>query len=388
MQRIGIVGTGFIGQGLARAVSRCADLALGPVLTRRPLETCSHLAGSEQLTQSLDELIERSDLIAECSGHVVHATRVVDAALRARLPVVTMNAEMHVTTGSFLVGRGKLSEAEGDQPGSLAALAANAIAMGCRPIVYGNAKGYLDEDPSPAQVAHWADRQGISPQQVTSFTDGTKVQIEQALVANGLGAEIVRPGLLGPRVEHREAGAATLLEAALARGVPISDYILSPSNSGELFLVAEHDTAEQAALRYFKLGNGPHYLLRQPFHLCHLEMPKTIRRVLAGEQPLLDNSPTPRVGVYARAKRRLEPGTTLPFGIGSFAVRGCARPIRESTALVPIGLLYDARIVGEVGPGELIPWEAVELPESLAVEKVRRDPSSSFGADMRASDLG
>ena len=52
-------------------------------------------------------------------------------------------------------------------------------------------------------MLHWSRRNGISLPMVTAFTDGTKLQIEQALVANGLGATIAR--VLRSRVFSRQA---------------------------------------------------------------------------------------------------------------------------------------------------------------------------------------
>ena len=79
-----------------------------------------------------------------------------------------------------------------------------------------------------------------------------------------------------------------------------------------------------SALKYLKLGDGPYYVLAQNYHLCHLEIPITIRRILNGGSPLLTNSPMPTASVAAIAKRRLVPGERIRRGIGSFAMRGIA----------------------------------------------------------------
>ena len=84
------------------------------------------------------------------------------------------------------------------QPGSLAALHEDVVAMGFRPLVYASQKGFLNHTPERREMRHWARKQGISETATIAFTDGTKVQIEQALVANGLGAGIARAGLIGP----------------------------------------------------------------------------------------------------------------------------------------------------------------------------------------------
>jgi predicted homoserine dehydrogenase-like protein len=124
-----------------------------------------------------------------------------------------MNAEFHVTAGSYFHGRGLLSEAEGDQPGAFAAHNQFVIEMGFGPLLYCSLKGFLDHAPSREQMMYWSAKQGISLPMVTASTDGTKVQIEQALVANALEAAILegnvkrfvsgRRGWRGPGLDSR-----------------------------------------------------------------------------------------------------------------------------------------------------------------------------------------
>jgi predicted homoserine dehydrogenase-like protein len=364
-KRIGIVGTGFIAVGLCLLLRSAADLAVSRVYTRRTLESVTNLS-HVTLTRSMDELLEHSDLIVECSGDIVHASNVVNAAQRAGLPVVTMGAEFHVTVGSYFCSRGVLTEAEGDQPGSLAALREEALSMGFKPLVYGNIKGFLNENPTEADMAFWAQRNGISIPQVTSFTDGTKLQIEQALVANGLGADIVQPGMLGLNdLPLYEAGLMLGHEAKML-GSPISDYVLNPQLPAGVFITAEHPDVSPGVLRYLKLGDGPFYTLLRPYHLCHLEMPRTIRRVLEGRGPLLNNPPKPAVNVVAIAKRDLPAGHRIGTAIGGMDFRGSAVRFSESEDAPPIGLLNGARLRHSVTTGQMITASDVDIPDSIA----------------------
>lgn len=313
------------------------------------------------------ELVEASDVVVECSGSVRHAAVVVEAALAAGKPVVTMNSEFHVTVGSHFVGGGLLTEAEGDQSGSLAALAEEVREMGFEPKVYGNTKGFLNLTPTPEDMAYWAAKQGISVEQVTAFTDGTKVQIEQALVANGLGGTILRSGLVGPRVESVAEGVDRLMAEAGEVDGAFADYIVTPQWPGSIFISATHPTADPDTLKYFKLGPGPLHTIVRPHHLCFLEIPKTINRLRQGRGGLLDNGVRPKVSVAAVAKCDLEPGTRVPRGIGSFVVRGESVLLADHPDHVPIGLLEDAVIVSRVEAGQRLTWADVEVPESLAL---------------------
>ena len=362
----------MIAHGFVRLIKQhYQDMQISRVLTRRPLSTMTDFPLADVLTNSLDELIDNSDLIVECSGDVFHGTAVIERAFEAGLKVVTVNAELQVTTGSYLAGKGFLTEAEGDQPGSLAALREDALQMGFQPLVYGNMKGYLNHDPSPEDMAYWANRQGISVDQTTSFTDGTKVQIEQVIIGNGLGATITRQGMEGLASTNLDDSASLLGMMAERVGQPIVDYVI-PSGypAGGVFLVGRHDEDQARAIEYFKLGRGPFYTLVRPFHLCSLEVGKTVRRVLSGGGVLLNNSTEPTLGVAAIAKRAMKPGELIERGIGGFQFRGEAIKLAEHPDHVPIGLLRKTALKRAVEPGQIITFDDIDILPSRALDIV------------------
>lgn len=368
--RIGLVGTGFMARGIAHVVER-SPLTLSRVLTRRPIESVSGLPGDNIITQNIAELIEHSDLLIVCCGDPIHVTDVVDQAIEAGLPIVTMDSEFHVTTGSWFVDKGLVTEAEGDQPGCLAALRREALAMDFEPLVYGNIKGFLNHDPSESDMNYWSSKQGLSIAQTTSFTDGTKVQIEQAFVANAFDADVYWPGMLGPSADTVEEGAQLLADVATTRDAEsgnhraISDYILTTGCPG-IFIAARHKDYCRPYLNYLKMGDGPFYTLTRSFHLCHLEVMKTVRAVLEHGDVLMNNSSQPRISVATIAKRDLSKNHFIKHGIGSFDVRGEAIEITDSEDHVPIGLLMNGRLKRSVEKGQRITMDDIELPDTLA----------------------
>jgi len=375
--RVGLIGTGFIATGLLALLRAASDLNPTRVLSRRPPEAILE-AARDLHTASLDELLENSDVVVECSGDVHHGANVVKAALEAGKPVVTMGTEFHVTVGSYFVGKGLLSEAGGDQPGSLALLREEAVEMGFRPLVFGNIKGFLNHYPTREDMEYWSKRQGISLAQVTSFTDGTKMQMEQALVANGLGANIARRGLLGPAGLDLKEGGHWLASRSEELGYPISDYLLNPDLPAGVFITAEHTIERPEVLRYLKMGDGPYYTLLRPYHLCHLEVPRTIRRILRDGRPLLNNGANPTITVCAVAKRDLEPGHIIEHAMGGMDVRGEATRIVDDRDAAPIGLLSGARITRKVGRDETLTLDAVELPDTFATSAWRSVQEASL----------
>jgi predicted homoserine dehydrogenase-like protein len=122
--------------------------------------------------------------------------------------------------------------------------------------------------------------------------------------------------------------------------------------------------------------------------LCHLEIPRTIRRVrdalirhesdevrTRGDAVLLNNGVSPRIGVQAIAKRDLKAGHRIHRGIGSFDLRGVAVRMTRHPDHLPIGLISDAVVARPVERGQPLDFSDVELSESLARaawERIRR----------------
>jgi predicted homoserine dehydrogenase-like protein len=235
-------------------------------------------------------------------------------------------------------------------------------------LVYGNRKGYYHANPPLDQMQFWAKKQGLSLDQVTAATDGTKMQIEQALIANGLGATIARDGMLGPSAESMEEGGQVLAREAKKIGKPIADYVLVSKGPPGIFVACETDPRQAPALEYLKLGPGPYYVLVHNYHLCHLEMIKTIRRVRDREgAALLNNSKSPTISIAAIAKRDLKPGEKIHKGIGSFDLRGEAVRMEKNADHMPIGLVADAVVKRRIEAEQRLTFDDVEIPESLAL---------------------
>ncbi len=365
--RIGVIGSGKLSQGFTIATEDQPDLEISRVLTRTDIKQRGDFPRQDLMTNSVGEFIKKSDLVVEISGDVIHATQVVDEVMRAGLPVVTMDSEFQVTTGSYFIDKGLITEAEGDQPGCTAALREDAVQMGFTPLVYGNIKGFLNENPALKDMQYWGEKLSLSLNMVTSFTDGTKVQFEQALLANCFGAGIAVPGLLGINAEDVKSGAMALAEEAEKLGHPISDYILSPKSPPGVFIAATHNKLQQPYLSYYKMGEGPYYILLRNYHLCHLEIDKTIRRVLKGGGVLLNNSSQPTISIAAVAKKSLKAGHRIGYGIGSFSVRGIAVNIADNPGHIPIGLLAEAVVIRDIAVGQQLCFDDVEIPESLAL---------------------
>jgi predicted homoserine dehydrogenase-like protein len=364
--RIGLAGSGYISAGLLRVLSRYDDVTVTAVLTGRHTSQDHEYPRPELLVRNVEDLIAHSDLIVECSGGVTRAMSVVAAAFAAGIPVVSVNSEFQVTVGHLFAPHGVLTEAEGDQPGALAALHEEVTLMGFQPLVYGNVKTFLQHDPTVENMRHQASLHGISQQQVTSFTDGTKLHLELALVANGLDAGLAPGGVIGVRSSRFEDCAAEL--ATAGSGGPISDFCMPTDTDAHIFIVATHPDPVSGELAHYKLGPGPYYRFSRNRHLGHFEVPRTIKRVVETGRPLINNGTAPTSKVVAVAKKPVTAGTSVTSAVGSTLFRGVAVHTTDHADLLPIGLMEGCTVVRDVAPGAYVTTEDVRLGDALAAQ--------------------
>ena len=155
----------------------------------------------------------------------------------------------------------------------------------------------------------------------TSFADGTKISMENAIVANATGFKVGRRGMYGPRCKHvNEAVNLFPIEQLMAGGVV--DYILGAEPGPGVFVLGHNDhPVRQGYMEYFKMGEGPIYAFYIPYHLPHLEVPLTVARAVLFNDAAVAPQNGPVCDVITSAKRDLKTGEVLD-GIGGFTCYG------------------------------------------------------------------
>jgi predicted homoserine dehydrogenase-like protein len=323
------------------------------------------------------------DVLVEASTSVAAAASSVEAALRTRIDAVLMNAEVDCLLGPLLHRTARDSGAivtsdAGDQHGVLMRMIDEVRLWGFEIVMAGNIKGFLDRAATSRSVAHEARTRNLNPVMCTAYTDGTKLNVEMALVANATGLVPSRRGMVGPRANHvSEVFEKFDLGSLRERGVV--DYILGAEPGGGVFVVGHCATPLQRDyLSYYKMGDGPFYLFYRPYHLCHLETAYAIGRVALDRKPLFAPLSHPVTEVIAIAKADLPAGTALERGIGGDHVYGEIeeRTIAAGIGAVPICLLDlegdAATTKRDIGKGEPILWSDIELPDSDLLAAYRR----------------
>ncbi len=324
------------------------------------------------------------DVLFESSSSVAAAAGAIDAALQMKIDVVLMNAEIDCLLGPSLHRRADESGAvitsdAGDQHGVLMRMIDEVQLWGFELVMAGNIKGFLDRRATAASVVDEARKRNLNPIMCAAYTDGTKLNIEMALVANATGLRPAKRGMIGPKAAH-VSEVFDKFDLGALREPGIVDYVLGADPGGGVFLVGYCDQPVQREyLRYYKMGDGPFYLFYRPYHLCHLESMYALGTVAIDRQPVFSPLERPVTEVIAIAKTDLTAGTVLERAIGGSQVYGEVeqRTIANRLGAVPICLLEPdepnhARLVRNVPMGTPVVWEDIELPESDLVTAYHR----------------
>jgi predicted homoserine dehydrogenase-like protein len=410
--RVGMVGAGFMGQGLAnQIVNSVPGMQLVAVAGRR-LDRAAHVvryAGREPLAvrsgDALDTAIARGetaittdplllcrsgavDVIVEATGAVDYAAHVVLEAFAHGKDVVLLNAELDATIGPILQVKARdhgviMSACDGDEPGVQLNLVRWVRGLGLVPRVVGNVKGLQDPYRNPTTQQGFAERWGQNPAMVTSFADGTKISCEQSIVANATGFRVLQRGMSRGR-EFRELPEKLpelylpILDEIRALG-GIIDYTVGTIGT-KVYVLAEHaDPKQRHYLDLYKMGPGPLYAFWVPYHLVHFEVPSAIARVRIFRDSLAPALGGPVVEVCAVAKRDLLRGETLD-GYGQYMTYGEAVNADEMRGerYLPEGLVQGCVLRRDVGRDDVIRYDDVDLPPGRLADVLRAEQYAHF----------
>jgi len=408
--KIGMVGAGYMGQGMAAVIERNMVGMRVAAIANRTVETAERAfadAGVETCVQvsdleALDGVLDRGgravtsdplllcrapgiEAIIECTGEVEFAACVVTEAIAQRKHVLLVNAELDATVGPILKVLADragvvITNADGDEPGVAMNMFRFVQSIGYRPVLAGNVKGFLDHHRNPDTQKGFADAHGQRPFMVTSFADGTKLSLEATVLANATGFKVRQRGMEGHRLAHvRDLLDVYDAKELLDQGVV--EFVLGAEPGSGAFVVGYNDDPLlMPYMSYFKLGDGPLYLFYRPFHLTHLEAPLSVARaVLFGDATIAPRG-APVCEVATIAKRDLEAGEELD-GIGGYTCYGLIDNLETARRddVVPIGLVAGARLTRPVAQDQPIRYTDVVLPEGRLIDDLHAQQAAHFG---------
>jgi predicted homoserine dehydrogenase-like protein len=409
--RIGLIGAGFMAQGLAnQIVNSVPGMELAALYGRRLERAIDAVryAGRDdvEMVATQDELedavmagrtaatddpfllcrSEQIDAIVDVTGSVDFGARVALEAFEHGTHVIAMNAEVDATLGPILHAyAGKhgvlFSACDGDEPSLQMNLVRWVQGLGLVPRVVGNVKGLQDPYRNPDTQREFAEKWGQNPAMVTSFADGSKISFEQTIVANATGFKVLNRGMSrGVPFDGSPLDLPSLYDVDEVRELGgIVDYTVGPS-AVKVFCLAEHpDPKQQHYLSLYKMGDGPLYPFWIPYHLPHFEAPNAIARVVLFGDSTARPLGGPVVEVCAVAKRDLKAGETLDE-YGMFMTYGEAVNADEMSArrYLPEGLVEGCTLRRDVTQDDVLTYDDVDLPADRVADRLRAEQYRHF----------
>jgi predicted homoserine dehydrogenase-like protein len=389
--RIGLIGMGAMGKGLLhqcrvtpglecvamadlkpeRAIA-CAEMEDLPYkVARTAAQVDDAIRGGFTAICEDGELVAgcaRAEVLVEASSAIGLAGGYAATALQTGKHAVMMNAEADLIFGPYLMGLAHrqglvYTSCDGDQHGVIRHLVNDLELWGFDLVMAGNIKGFLDRYSNPTKIIPEADKRNLDYKMATAYTDGTKLNIEMALVANALNLRTRAPGMTGPRAG--DVGEVLRLfdfAAIRAEGGACVDYILGAEPGGGVYAVGFCEHAYQRSMmEYYKMGPGPFYLFYRPYHLCHVEAMDCIVQAVVDGCSLLEPVYGFQTNVFAYAKRDLKAGETLD-GIGGYACYGLIDNCHGGHPGLPICLAEDVVLRHDAARDAPILLSGVEAP--------------------------
>jgi predicted homoserine dehydrogenase-like protein len=415
--RVGLIGAGKFGSMFLNQVPTTPGLQVTVIADldpERARAACARvgwpafqIAGTRFVASGAELCADPEiEVVVEATGAPAAGIAHARAAIAAGCPVVMVNVEADALAGPLLAEEARAkgvvySLAYGDQPALTCELVDWARACGFEVVAAGKGTKYLPEYHlvTPEDVwGHYgltpeaAREGGMNPQMFNSFLDGTKSAIEMAAIANATGLGVPEDGLGFPPcgvddlphvLRGHEAG------GALERDGMVEVVSCLERDGRPVFrdlrwgvyvvLKAPNDYA-RACFREYGLktdASGWYAAMYKPYHLIGLELGVSVLSAALRGEPT-GQPQAWRGDVVAVTKRALKAGEMLD-GEGGYTVWGKLVPARRSLAegALPIGLAHRVRLRRDIGAGDIVRWQDVEMPDSEAVT-ARRDMERRF----------
>lgn len=383
-----LIGAGAMGLGIAWQIGRTPGMEISAIVDKNiaAVEKAEAIYGKkvkrfDNAQQALDDHTIPMDVLVESSNSIEAAADFCLRAIARKAHVILMNAEIDLVLGPYLQHEARkqgvvVTSDAGDQHGVLMRMIDEIEMWGFDIVQAGNIKGFLDRYATAESKREIAKKLHLNLIQCVAYTDGTKLNIEMALIANAANLTPFVPGMEGPRAQD-VTEALNSFDFDAYQGQGRVDYLLGAKPGGGVYVIGKCDDEFQAQyLNYYKVQNKfPYYLFYRPYHLCHLETTRAIALAALYNKAVL----TPQYGrltdCFTYAKQSLPANTEIQHGIGGDEMYGMIRETRlaDTENHLPIGLLTaegqaKPRLLRAVEKDQPILITDVELPDN----KLRR----------------
>ena len=415
--RAGIVGAGQMGRGMVTQMALMKGImpAIVSDIKFENVINAFHYAGisdediavaktleeaNRYMEQGKDVATEKSDFISQANlvevaidvtGVPEVGVKIAIDAMNNKKHVVMMDVETDVVIGSYLKKLGDkngviYTGSAGDEPGAVMELYSFARAMGMEVKVMGKGKNNkLDYDCNPDTVLEEATRRKMSPRMLTSFKDGTKTMVEMTAMSNATGLIPDVIGGHGPSASPKDrcADLNQIFKLKKDGGILNKHGVVEYVNgiAPGVFVTVTTENEEIAyQMGYHSMGPGPLWTLYRPYHLCNLETPLTVAKIVIDGEPTIIPLDGPVSECIAVAKRDLKAGETID-GIGGYTTYGSIATAEETykNGYVVYALVNkNTRMKCDVKKGTLLTLDMVDLDTSTQLYQVRKEQDKMY----------
>jgi len=391
---VAVIGIGSIGKGLAYQATITPGIrpvAMVDIYLEKAIACARWLNLDFQTVNTLSDLnyaiqqgkvavTDKAELVAasglvhvliESSNAVLQGALHALKAIRNHQHVVMMNYEAEMMYGPVLLKAAQeegvvYTCADGDQPTVIKKMIDEIQLWGLDIVMAGNIKNFLDRYTDPVKIAPEADKRTLDHKMCSSYTDGTKLCVEMAVLANGINGMTAVPGMFGHRMRHvNEIFEHIDFDKVWDREHPLVDYVLGSEPKGGVFVVAHTaDSFQQYTFNWFPpdVGPGPYYVFSRPYHLGHIEAMQCVAEAYLDGIARLQPAFGMRTNVHSYAKRDLRAGDRLD-GMGGFNSYGLIENLNDEGKEpgLPILLNENLRLRRDIAKDERIALADVEF---------------------------
>ncbi len=328
------------------------------------------------------------ELVIDATGNLEAAAEIATNSIANKKHMLMMTVETDVVIGPLLAQRAAqagvvYSGMAGDEPGAIMELYDFAKSMGLEVLVLGKGKNNpVIYEANPETAAEEAATKEMNPRMLASFQDCTKTMVELAAVANATGFLPDCNGAHGAvsSVDELTSVLSLKQDGGVLNGYGVVEYVIGVA-PGVFAIVTTHNKELQKEMRYLSMGDGPNYLIYRPYHLCSMEVPRTIAHMMMyGQATITPLEGAPFTDVVAVAKKDMQAGEMLD-GIGGYTVYGSIMAYADAKLqnALPVGIVNSrTQLTRDVKKGEFLSYSDVILDSSSPLVNLRKEQDEMF----------
>jgi predicted homoserine dehydrogenase-like protein len=409
--RVAMVGAGYMAQCIAlQIVQATRGMRLVGISNRTPskaekiyrdvgvgAEDIGHAATAAELEQAIakNKYVVTDDpsifweagsveAVIEVTGDPEFGTRVAYESLRHGKHVILLNAEVDASVGPILKTYADqagvvYTYTDGDEPGVMMNLYRFVESMGCKAMLVGQLKGFLNRYRNPETQREFAQKHNVNAAIVASFADGSKLNLEATIMGNAIGFIPAVRGMHGHACAHvKDLLGKFSLDDFKAGG--LVEYVLGAEPHTGAFVIAYNDQPiRRTLMTYLKLGDGPLHMFYTPYHIPPMQLPHSVARAVLFNDPTITPSGAPTCDTITFAKRDLKKGERLD-GMGGYTCYGLVDryDVCRKGDYLPMAVSLDCVLKTDVPKDGPITYADVTLPPGRIVDRLRAEQVARF----------